>query len=74
MRSGKWLWGIALLPLAGVTLVAQEQKDEDRPAQAADQPPAPANRDQPEASSAQQPAAPDDQVSADNNLSFPVDI
>jgi hypothetical protein len=74
MKIRKWLWGIALLPLMCVTLVAQEPKGEDPAAQAADQAPAPAAEDQAAPSSNEEPDPPDEQVSADNNLSFPVDI
>lgn len=74
MKIRKWLWGLALLPMAGVTLVAQEPGTNESAAQPAEQAPAPATDDQPPPSSAQESDPPEEQVSADNNLSFPVDI
>jgi hypothetical protein len=77
MKIRKWLWGVALLSLMCVTLVAQEPKSEDPAAQAADeagQAPAPVAADRPAPSSTEEPDPPEEQVSADNNLSFPVDI
>jgi len=70
MKSRRWLWALAALPLV-VPLIAEETRPP------ADQPPpagsAPAE-DKPEQPS-DAPAEPaDEHISADNSLTFPVDI
>jgi hypothetical protein len=81
MKRKHWWWGLAVLPVVCVPLVAQESKPQapaepqPTPAAAATAPAAakPA-ADKPEPA-AQQPAEPpDERLSADNTLSFPVDI
>lgn len=84
MRFRKWLWGLAALPLVGLPLIAQESAPPEPPAaQPAAAPPAPGDEKSAEpaaaddetdaaSSEAQRPA--DERMSADNNLSFPVDI
>jgi len=79
MKSRKWLWAFALLPLVCLPLIAQEpkagdsgaQNQQEAPAPQADPPPA---EQQPEPATEQEPVQPEERVSADNNLSFPVDI
>lgn len=70
MKTKKWLWAFAVLPLVCVPLVAQEQKTGDPEATPAEPP----TEGKPDAASQQQPDPPEERVSADNNLSFPVDI
>jgi len=77
MRSRRWLWSFAVLPLVGVPLIAQESKPPvaaDTAVAPADKAPAPAAEDAPEPASQQPPEPPDEHLSADNSLSYPVDI
>lgn len=79
MKSRRWLWVFALLPLTGLPLIAQEPGAEDSAAQNQDEAPVPPSGVSPSGQQAvpaaeQQPEQPEEQVSADNNLSFPVDI
>jgi hypothetical protein len=75
MRPGKLLWLFALLPLVLVSAGAQEPAAQEpvpeQPPAAATEPPA---EDKPEPASPPAPEPVEEQVSADNNLSFPVDI
>jgi hypothetical protein len=73
----KWLLGFMLLPLVGVSLLAQEPATEDTPAPTEEQQPEAAGSpaaDKPDNTPPRQPDQPEERVSADNNLSFPVDI
>jgi hypothetical protein len=73
MKNRKWLWAFAVLPLVCASLVAQEPKDGDPKAPAQEQaPPEPAPGESTPAD--KEPDPPEEHVSADNNLSFPVDI
>ena len=80
MKRKTWLWAFAVLPLACLPLVAQEPKAEDSAEPVAGQatapaePPAEAPADTKPEAAARQPDPPEERVSADNNLSFPVDI
>lgn len=84
MKPKQWLWGLAALPVICVPLIAQESRPQAPAAPteapvttppAATPPAATAtNADTPEPA-AQQPVEPEDErLSADNTLSFPVDI
>jgi hypothetical protein len=73
MKSRKWIWAIALLPMVCVSLVAQEPANEEA-AQPAEQAPPPASEPSPAPSAAPEERPPDEELSVDNNLSFPVDI
>ena len=85
MKRKYWSWAIAALPLVWLPLIAQEAAPESKPKPTAARQPekAPAksppaavapDTDKPEPV-AQQPAEPkDERLSADNTLSFPVDI
>jgi len=70
-KWNKWLWGLAAVPVLCVPLIAQETKTPTpAPAPAA----AVSDGEKPEPA-AQQPAeAEGERLSADNTLSFPVDI
>lgn len=87
MKNRKWLWGMAaVLPLAGLPLIAQETP----PAPAAQPAPPPASEaksadakpaaaeeakdEAPEAAATEDQRPADERLSADNNISFPVDI
>jgi hypothetical protein len=85
MKRRYWPWAIAALPLVWMPLLAQDAapaskpeptttpQPDKAPAQSAPSVPAP-DTDKPEPA-AQQPAEPgDERLSADNTLSFPVDI
>ena len=83
MKSRRWLWGFALLPLTCLPLIAQEAGQQDTPTQTPGQTPAQTQAPAADTSRAQEAsdpdageesAPPDEHVSADNNLSFPVDI
>lgn len=85
MKLKKWLWGFAALPFIGLPLIAQEptpQPAGEAPAPADAQPaatpatPAAATptSDSPEAVSTEEQRPAYEKISADNNLSFPVDI
>ena len=88
MKKRKWLWGFAALPFIGLPLIAQETKPQEAAnpaaAPAPDKPPAanvpvtPAtaapSADTPEPVSDEQQRPADEKISADNSLSFPVDI
>lgn len=75
MRPGKLLWMFAMLPLVLVSAGAQEpaaqEPDPEQPPVAATEPPA---EEDPEPTAPPEPEPVEEQVSADNNLSFPVDI
>jgi hypothetical protein len=88
MRWKKWLWGFAALPFIGLPLIAQEpaQPAGEAPVPASEAPApvggtqpaaapaaAPTN-DAPEAASTDEQRPADEKISADNNLTFPVDI
>lgn len=77
----RWLFILPLLPLLGVPLIAQESDapaaDEPAPAQPAPvrpEAPAPAADEEEEEFVPDPRRGPEERVSADNNLSFPVDI
>jgi hypothetical protein len=73
MKPRAWLLACALLPLACAGLLAQEpaaQEPAPTPAPAAEPPAGPGA----EPAEPDEPAPPEEQVSADSNLSFPVDI
>jgi len=79
-RIGRWLAGIvmaaSLLTLGLLPSAAQETapaKPEPPPAQAAESPKPDADAPEPEEAEEEN-RAPDERVSADNNISFPVDI
>lgn len=82
MSNRKWLWALAALPLVGLPLIAQEAAttppEPAVPQQAPAPEPKPADTDgeQEDADQAssddKRPA--DERMSADNNISFPVDI
>ncbi len=87
MKRKKWLWGFAALPFIGLPLIAQETAPppaREAPAPAADTQPAappaatPATTapavDKPEPVSTEEQRPADEKISADNSLSFPVDI
>ncbi len=78
MKSRKWLWAFALLPLFCLPLIAQEPRAGDPGAQDQQEAPpqaeSPPAEQQPEPPTAKEPAQPEERVSVDNNLSFPVDI
>jgi hypothetical protein len=84
MKWKQWLWGFAALPFIGLPLIAQETKPPEPVSQApapateaqpaaTPAPPAPA-ADSPEPVSTEEQRPADEKISADNNLSFPVDI
>lgn len=86
MKRGRLWWLLAALPLAWLPLVAQETAEPQKPAetpapveaQAPAEAPAPATGEPADKAAAREPPpreeGPIEQVSADNNLSFPVDI
>jgi hypothetical protein len=86
MKRKRWLWGLTALPVVCLPLIAGEsQQQAPPPAQSPEQAPpqAPAAAPPTTAESngdAPEPAAPpptvpeDERLSADNTLSFPVDI
>lgn len=72
-RKIRWLLPFAVLPLLGLPLIAQEPEQEQESAA----PPAETAADAAdldEEDAAPLPLGPEERVSADNNLSFPVDI
>lgn len=74
MKAKRWLWALAALPVIVLPLIAGESRPEPPAASAT---PAPGNADAaeaPEAASPQQPEPADERISADNSLSYPVDI
>jgi hypothetical protein len=86
MRWKRWLWAFAALPCIGLPLIAQETTEPagDAAAPPAETQPAPTPAatpaaatpasDSPEAVSTEEQRPADEKISADNNLSFPVDI
>jgi hypothetical protein len=75
MKWRRWWWALAALPLV-VPLVAQETQppaDKPAPAESTSAESAPAD-DKPEQPSDAPPERADEHISADNSLTFPVDI